>query len=169
MVTIDFVMLVLITLGTVRGAMTGGINQLLSLAGIIVALLLAAPLSGLVSEQLIKHTDIAEEFIPILSFLVIFGLIQVGAYFLAELIEALLKAVKLGVIDKFLGGFVGAFKAVLLIGIILFAVRFIGIPGKETREASFFYNSIYNIVPATWDFIVGNAPRASEVELDTEN
>ena len=28
---------------------------------------------------------------------------------------------------------------------------------------------IYNIVPATWDFIVGNAPKASEIELDTEN
>ena len=141
MVIIDIVMLVLITLAVVRGAKTGGINQLLSLAGIVVAFLLAAPLSGLVSRALIENTNIADEFIPILSFLVIFGLIQIGAYFLAELIEALLDAVKLGVIDKFLGGFVGAVKAILLIGLVLFAVRFVGIPGKEAREASLFYDT----------------------------
>ena len=168
MVVIDFVMLALISVGIARGAMTGGIKQLLSFAGVVVALLLAAPLSDIASGQLLKHTKIAEEFVPILSFLVIFAVIQIGAYFLARLLETFLKAIKLGVIDKFLGGFVGAFKAVLVIGIILFTVRFIGIPAKETRESSLFYESVYSIVPAVWEFLVGAAPEASEVEIEIE-
>lgn len=164
MTTVDVIILILLVVGIVRGVLTGGIKQVLSFVGVVLGLLLAVSLSEPVSKKLVELNWSPEGLAPALSFIIIFFLVQGLVLIVTHFLKSVLEKIKLGGLDKALGGIMGGGKAILVISLILFLVRFIGIPGEEQRDSSFFYDIIYPITPATWDFVVGNAPELSDFD-----
>ena len=162
MVPIDFVILIVLVIGVVRGVFTGGIKQVLSIAGVIVGLLLAVSLSQPLSNILIERNWATEALAPALSFIIVFFAIQGVVLLVSYLLRSALEKIKLGALDKIVGGIIGGGKAVLIVSLLLFLIRFVGIPGEDQRESSLFYDIVYPIMPATWDFIVGQAPDVSK-------
>ena len=143
---------------------TGGIKQVLSFAGVVLGLLLAVSLSDWMSQQLVELNWAPEALAPALSFVIIFFIVQGLVLLVSHFLKSALESIKLGGLDKALGGIMGGGKAILVISLILFLVRFIGIPGEEQRESSLFYEIVYPILPTTWDYIVGNAPGLSDTD-----
>ena len=164
MTTVDVIVLILFLVGIVRGILTGGIKQVLSLVGVIAGLLLAVSLSNWLSAHLVNLGWSPEQLAPALSFVIIFFSVQAIVLLATYLLKSALEAIKLGALDKTLGGIMGGGKAILVISLILFLVRFIGLPEEEQREKSLFYDIVYPIMPAAWDFIVGNAPDLNDVD-----
>lgn len=164
MTTVDVIIVILLIVGVVRGVLTGGIKQVLSFAGVVLGLLLAVSLSDPISKKLVEMNWSPEGLAPALAFVVIFFTVQGLVLVVTHFLKSVLEKIKLGALDKALGGIMGGGKAVLVISLILFLVRFIGIPGEEQRESSIFYDVIYPITPATWDFVVGNAPELSDLD-----
>lgn len=163
MVPIDILILALLVIGVVRGIFTGGIKQVLSIVGVIAGLLLAISLSEPFSNLLVRQNWVSETLAPAVSFVVIFFLVQVVVLAVTYVLRSALEKIKLGGLDKALGGIVGGGKAILVISLVLFLIRFLGIPNEEHRENSLFYEVVYPIMPATWNFIVGKAPEVSDI------
>ncbi|MEM8488791.1 MAG: CvpA family protein [Bacteroidota bacterium] len=164
--TIDLIILVVVLIGLVRGIMTGGIRQVLSFTGIFLAFIVAARTSDGLGRRIAEGIGISESLAPIVGFAVIFLIIQGLAYGLARMLEKFLETIKLGALDKILGGGIGVFKASLMVSLVLFLGGYVGIPNKETREASVFYNTVYPIMPATWEFVTGRLPKMKEAAED---
>ena len=162
MVPIDFVILVILVIGIVRGVMTGGIKQILSIAGVILGLLLAVSLSQPLGNQLVEINWATEALAPAIAFVIIFFVVQAVVWVAAYFLRSVLEKIKLGALDKLFGGLVGGGKAILVVSLLLFLIRFIGVPAQEQRESSLFYDVVYPIMPATWNFIVGQAPDISD-------
>lgn len=160
--TIDLVILVVVLIGLVRGIMTGGIRQVLSFTGIFLAFIIAAKTTDSLGRGLAEGLGISENLAPVIGFALVFLLIQGIAYGLARLLEKFLKAIKLGVLDKALGGGIGVFKSALVVSLVLFLGNYVGIPNKEVRESSLFYRTVYPILPATWEFVTGRLPKVRD-------
>lgn len=160
--TIDLVILVAVLIGLVRGVMTGGVRQVLSFGGILLAFIVAARTTDGLGRRLAEGLGVSEALAPVIGFALVFLIIQGIAYGLARMIEKGLEAVKLGVLDKALGGGIGVFKASLVVSLVLFLGSYIGVPRQEVRDASLFYRTVYPVLPATWEFITGNLPKVKE-------
>ena len=160
--TIDLIILVVVLIGLVRGIMTGGIRQVLSFAGIFLAFIIAARTTDGLGRRLAEGLGVSEALAPIIGFALVFLIIQGIAYGLARMLEKFLEAIKLGVLDKVLGGGIGVFKATLVVSLVLILASYVGIPNKETRDASVFYRTVYPVLPATWEFVTGRLPKIKE-------
>ena len=166
--TIDLITLIVVIYGLFRGFTTGGIRQVLSLAGIFVALVIAARSNESLGNMLADSWGLSDALAPIVAFAVVFFVIQLIAYGAARMLKTFLKAINLGVLDGILGAGIGGFKAVLVLSLVLFGARYIGMPDKEAREGSFFYETVHAILPATWNFVAGRVPSIQDLEEDEE-
>ncbi|MEZ4698710.1 MAG: CvpA family protein [Rhodothermales bacterium] len=163
--TLDLVILVVIVIGLARGFSTGGIRQLFSLAGILFAFVFAAQLMHTVGERLAGSTGISPGLAPIVGFVAIFLVIQVAAYAVSRLLESFLKALKLGIINRVVGGAIGAFKATLVLSLVFFVFGFVGIPEPATQDASLFYRTVSAVLPGTWNYVSERLPLLNRIDL----
>ncbi|MBX2819265.1 MAG: CvpA family protein, partial [Rhodothermaceae bacterium] len=111
MAPIDILILALFVIGVIRGIFTGGIKQVLSIVGVIAGLLLAISLSEPFSNLLVRQNWVSETLAPAVSFVVIFFLVQVVVLAVTYVLRSALEKIKLGGLDKALGGIVGGGKA----------------------------------------------------------
>ncbi len=156
--SVDLVVVIIVSIGIGRGVSTGGIRQLLSLVGIVLAVLVAVRGTGSMSEQVSSLLGISNAFGLVVTFVTIFVFIQLAAYLLERILVSFLKTLNLNILNRVLGGFMGGFKALLFVSLLFFLMRFFGLPNEDTRDQSLFYESIYPILPATWEFVVGRVP-----------
>ena len=161
MSVLDLIMMLFIFAGVARGAMTGGVKQVFGLVGLVISFVVAAKGSEALASQLEAVFGISEVWAPILSFILIFALIEGVAYVVARLIESFLNALKLNVVNRILGGIVGGFKAVLVLSLVLFLLGYINIPSERARENSALYKRVYPILPETWNYVTGRVPGIS--------
>lgn len=166
--TLDLIILVVVLVGLVRGLSTGGIKQVLSLAGVVIAFIGAARLSTAFGDGIAGAIGVSDRLAPIVSFVIVFFAIQLAAFGLARLLETFLKTLKLGFLNNIAGAALGGFKAVLVVSLVLFLARFVGIPGQEVEEESLLYGVVSPILPATWKFVAGRVPDVRNVEKAPE-
>ena len=162
--TIDLITLIVVIFGLFRGYTTGGIRQILSFAGIFIALIIAARSTESLGGMLAERWGLSEALAPVVAFALVFFVIQLVAYGVARLLKSALKAVKLGALDNVLGAGIGGFKALLVVSLVLFGARYLGLPSKDMRDQSALYNTVYAILPATWNFVAGNIPKIQDLE-----
>ena len=143
-------------------------TQVFSFAGFITGVLIAASTSGFLQAHLSKLSFISETFAPLVAFILVFAVIQGAFAILAHIVEKFLRKIKLGVVDKILGGFVGGGKAVLVISLILFLAGYIGFPGKKIINDSALYSHVYPIMPSVWKSVAGAIPDGTGVDFIDE-
>ncbi len=163
--TLDLVILVGLVIGLARGFSTGGIRQLFSLAGIVFAFVFAAQLMQTVGDRLAGNAGLSPGLAPIVGFVAIFLVVQVAAYAISRLLETFLKALKLGIVNRVVGGAIGGFKAMLVLSLTFFAFGFVGIPDPTTRDASLFYHTVSAILPGTWNYVSERLPLLNRIDL----
>ena len=168
MSVIDFVIMLVLGLGVARGIMAGGIDQVISLVSVIISLSVVGSFWRDVEKILSNIDGIPDQFLPLVSILVVFLIVQLIFFVLAMILKSAIKKLKLNFLDKTLGGIVGGIKAVLVVSLVLFAVRFVNLPDEGTRQQSMFYDVIYPIMPAAIDLVMDNAPDMSEIDEDSK-
>ena len=156
--TIDIVILIVIFIGLGRGFTTGGIRQVFSLVGLVVALVLAARMMEGVSGGIGDRVGVPPSMKPLLSFVAVFLGVQGAVYLLGRLFESVLQALSLGILNRLLGGAIGAFKAALLLSVLFFVGGYLGLPAQQSQEQSMFYRPIYDVLPSTWRMVSGRLP-----------
>ncbi len=160
---LDWFMLVLIGLGMVRGFATGGVRQVASIVGFVLALVVGISAMEPVGKLVVTSLSLSPRVGPLVGFMLVFLAVQVGVWLAIRATEALLGAIKLSLLNRLLGALVGGFKAVLLLSLLFLVLRVFDLPGPAARRASPLYEPVAAVVPATWDFVVARAPEARKL------
>jgi len=130
---LDALIIVVLGWNLIRGFNKGFVEELVSLVGIAVSLLLSYQLAPIVAKFLINKPDPTT---MVLTGFFIFIIFFVIAKYIAFLIENKTNESPLGRLNNFLGFFFGIFRGILIASIIVFMVAILSPDGYLIKRSS---------------------------------
>jgi membrane protein required for colicin V production len=163
---VDGIVLATVAFGMWRGFVTGIIRELSQVFGLFAAFALSIHFMRPFGVFLVQNVNIVE--IPpeggaLVGFIVIFSVVFSAVYVLARLLERIADGLKLGVVNKMLGGIVGGFKTVLVLSIAFVFLGQMGLPSKTTQSRSYLYGSVESVAPEVWEVFTQSVPKATRL------
>jgi membrane protein required for colicin V production len=153
---LDLIFAIPLAYGAYKGFQKGFIYEIAILMALILGVMGGVKLSEKASAWLSNNWDIQSEMLPFISFLLVFIAILVLVILFAKLLEGVLKASGLSVVNQLAGAMLGLLKWTLIISLVMHL--FVPLQTKhqfisqETRDGSFFYSPVNSfssyIVPA---------------------
>lgn len=155
--TIDLVFAVVLLWSAYRGFSKGFIVQLATLAALLLGILGAVMFSDYTSSLIIKKFEVSGNYLPIISFAVTFIAIVIAVHLLAKMLNKLIDAIALGVVNRLLGVLFSVLKIAFIVSIILVLVNKVDnkynfIP-NETKEKSLLYMPLSNFAPMIFPYL----------------
>jgi membrane protein required for colicin V production len=155
--TIDLVFAMLFLWSAYRGFTKGFIVQLATLGALLLGILGAVMFSDFTSSLIIKKFEVSGQYLPIISFAVTFIVIVVAVHILAKLLNKLIDAIALGVVNRLFGVLFSMLKYAFIISIILVLInkaddKYHFIP-EETKENSLLYKPLSNFAPLIFPYL----------------
>ena len=167
--TIDLVFAILLLWAAYRGYTKGFIVQLATLAALLLGILGAVMFSDFTSELIIKKFEVSGQYLPILSFAITFIVIVIAVHLLAKMLNKLIDAIALGIVNRLLGVLFSILKIAFIVSIILVLVNKIDNKYKfipdDTKENSLLYKPLSNFAPMIFPYL--NFETMKE-KIDTE-
>lgn len=120
MIWIDILIILPVLWFGFKGFKNGFIKEIASLAALFLGLWIASEFSSFLSGLLKEKTQISEDYIPLIAFIVIFILTIVLVNIIAGSLNSVVKAISLNWLNKMLGIIFGALKAVLIIAAVVY-------------------------------------------------
>ena len=161
---LDIVLAVPLVWGLYKGFSSGLIMEITRIIALIAGVYLSVRFAQELSEYLYSNTDLTTEFLPIISFAIIFIGVVILVHLFAKAIEKLAKAVALNWANKAAGAAFGAFRmAFMLSVIIMLFTRFELLSSfnkSETANSAFLYEPVTQLAP----FII---PILEDVDKDS--
>jgi len=154
---IDFIIIILLVFGIMRGYSEGLVKELASLLALIVGIWGAIKFSSFTAAKLYDYFDMTGKFVGIIAFLITFIAIVILIHFISILVDKFVDSISLGFINRLLGVFFGVFKTALILSIIFVVLNALDakrpfLP-REKIEQSKLYNPIADIAPALFPII----------------
>jgi len=155
--TVDLVFAILLLWSVYRGFTKGFIVQLATLAALLLGILGAVLFSDFTSDLIIKKFEVSGQYLPILSFAVTFVVIVIAVHLLAKMLNKLVDAIALGIVNRLLGVLFSLLKTAFIVSVILVLLnkldnRFKFIP-NETKENSLLYKPLSNFAPMIFPYL----------------
>lgn len=148
---LDILLAVPLAWGLYQGISKGFIMELSRIIALIAGVYLSVRFSELLTEYLYNNSEITSEFLPIISFALIFLTVVVLINLLARAIEKLAKAVALGWANKAAGAVFGVFRTAFLLSVVLMLLSRFELTSEfengETAKTSFLYQPVSNLAP----------------------
>ncbi len=131
----------LLLLALLKGFKKGLVIELATLAALVLGILGAIKFSDITEQYLSQHINSGH--IGLIAFLVTFILIVIGVHIIAKILDKLVSAVALGLINRILGAAFSVLKYAFIISVLLavfnsFDKNFNIIPDKQ-KESSILY------------------------------
>jgi membrane protein required for colicin V production len=143
---IDMFIVVLLVYAVFRGITRGLVLQMASLAALIAGIFLALKFSGFTARFLIKHWSFDYEYLFVVSLAITFTGVFILITLLGNLLDKVVEATPLSLINKLAGAVFSICKVMLIVGILLLFIdrldKQISILPKNAREGSFFYKPV---------------------------
>lgn len=147
---IDMFILVLLVYAAFRGFTQGLIMQLTLVIALLLGIFGALKLSGYTADQLEANVNIDPEYLYILALTVTFALVFAGVYLVGRLMEKLVQAAQLSLLNRLAGCFFSIAKIILITGILLSYLdgidRHFHFLPEGSREHSLFFRPFTGIV-----------------------
>lgn len=139
---LDIIFAIILVLAVLQGYQKGLIVGLFSLVAVIIGLAAAMKLSTVLTDKLGKSTGISQEWLPLISFAIIFFVVLLLVRWVAKLIEKTVEIAMLGWVNK-LGGIV-FYVAVytIVFSVVLFYLQQMKIIQPETIHKSVTYSYV---------------------------
>lgn len=115
----DLIVLLIVGITLVKGAMSGLVMQLASLAGVILGAIFAGQLSNLIAPKIVEWTSASSHIIGPLSYIVAFVLIMVAIFFLGKLVESAMKALQINTANRLAGALFCSIKWLVVFSILI--------------------------------------------------
>jgi membrane protein required for colicin V production len=136
---IDLVFLVLMVLAIIKGISRGFIVAVFSLLAFIIGLAAALKLSSTVADHLRSKMSLDGYWLPVLSFIIVFGVVVLLIRFGASLVKKAASIFFLGWVDALAGILLYAVMYLMILSVILFYATRIHLISEETKAASRTY------------------------------
>ena len=150
---LDIIIAILLILFAIGGFRNGIIREAFSLVAFAVGIYGAMKLSDMVGKWLGNIINVSQEWMSVISFIIVFIALAFLVNWLGGLLAKLIESLNLGFVDK-LGGIVfGALKGFLLVGVCILLLDFFGLKdviNQETRDKSVLYKQSESL--ATWAY-----------------
>ncbi len=154
---LDIIIAIPLLWAAYNGFTKGFVITLASLVALIAGIYCAIYFSGITGEYISRWFSPDPKYLPILSFSFTF-LIVVGIVFLfAFLIDRIIKATGLGIINRLVGVVFNIAKIALILSVIMSLFNYAGIikpliPEKQ-KEESLLYNPVSKFAPAVFPYL----------------
>lgn len=146
---LDIVLLVCLIPAVIQGLRKGFIAQVVAIISLVLGGWLAYRFSSAATEWLGQWISASGPALNIIAFILIFAIVVTLLFLLGKILEASIKIILLGWLNKLLGLVFSLFKYVLVIGLLI--ILFDSINGKfglvsdEFLDSSFLYSGIRSI------------------------
>lgn len=150
MTLLDGAILVALALALVRGYTVGGVRQITSIVGMVLAFIVSVQYMRPLGVQL-EVWGVPPTFAELAAFTTIFLVIYLGVAFAAHMAERFIKALRMGVLDNLLGSVLSGAKVLLLLSGVLLLLARAGWPAPDTRQASTLYEPVRDALPTAWE------------------
>ncbi len=154
---IDFIIIIILAFGLLRGFADGLVKEVASLAALILGIWGAIKFSNFTAARLYEWFDMTGNYVGIIAFVITFLVIVVAIHFVGLIADRFVHAVALGFLNRLLGLVFGLFKTALILSVIFVVLNAIDakrpfLP-RDKIERSKFYNPIADIAPAIFPVI----------------
>jgi len=148
---LDILLAVPMVWGLYKGLTSGLIMEISRLVALIAGVYLAVRFAQELSEYLYQNTELTNEFLPIISFAIIFVGVVLLVHLFAKAIEKLATAVALGWANKASGALFGVFRMTFILSIVIMMLTRFELLDKfnrgATAEQSFLYAPVTQVAP----------------------
>ena len=143
---IDIILAIALGFGFIKGFFKGLIIEVASLGALFLGLLGAVKFSDFFADLLNEFFNWSRLAVQTTSYLIIFIIIVYGLSVLAKSLTKIISKASLGLLNKFLGAFFGAFKWAIFMSVALFFLEklntWVTIINTEMIESSILYEPI---------------------------
>jgi len=139
---LDIIFAVIIVLATVKGYRSGLVVGLFSLVAVIIGLAAAMKLSTVVAAYIGKAVKVSDEWLPVISFAVVFFLVILLIRLGARAIEKTVEVAMLGWINKIGGVILFAAIYTVVFSVLLFYAEQMKLVEPETINKSVTYSFV---------------------------
>ena len=149
---IDIIISILLLLAVYKGFKNGLIKEIISLISLVAGIYIAVNFSFYVEKHLSKSLSKYDEFVSIISFVLVFLIVFLSLKLAGVIMSKLAHSLQLGLLNKTLGLLFGLSKALLIISIVLFEITHLSetlgniLPKKQVKN-SVLYKPVYDITP----------------------
>lgn len=159
---LDWVILLILLGGGIRGYMVGAVRQVGSVLGIGAALLVSVEFMDSVGALVVSSIGLSDTLAPLAGFTVLFLGVYLLFIALSRLVEQVFETLSLSIVNQVLGGAVGGVKAALLLSLLFLVLGSMELPEQETRTDSTFYQPVAELLPRTIEATENWVPAAKE-------
>ena len=145
---IDLVLIILLILAIIKGYQRGLIVGIFSLIAVIIGLAAAMKLSALVAGYIGEAINVSDEWLPVISFVVVFILVILLIRLGANMIQKTVEIAMLGWVNRLGGIFLYLAIYVMVYSVVLFYAEQVKLVQQETIEKS-----------VTWPYIQPLGPK----------
>jgi membrane protein required for colicin V production len=148
---IDIIFVIVLLLALYKGYRKGFIVGLFSLIAIFVGLAAAIKLSAVVAQKLGHSSKTSQEWLPLLSFILVFIAVVILVYLGAKAIEGVVKMAMLGWLNRLGGMIFFAALYILVYSVLLFYLTKMNLIKEGTIHSSVTYSFVEPWAPKALD------------------
>ena len=142
---LDIAIVIPFLYSTIKGFTNGLVKEVTGLIGFIFGIYFAINFSTYVEPNVARFFKNYEDFIPIITFVILFVVILLSVRSIGFVLDKLTKALALGIISKLLGAVFGFLKVFLIYCFIIFIVKEYKLVSLEKFNNSVLLNPIEKV------------------------
>lgn len=150
---IDIIIAVALIFAIIKGYQQGLIVALFSVLAFIVGIAAAMKLSTLVAAYIGKAVKVSDQWLPVISFVVVFVIVVLLIRLGAKLIQKTVQLAMLGWVNRIGGILLFCVLYILIFSVLIFYAEQVSLIKPETRDASVTYSYIQPWGPKVIDGI----------------
>lgn len=154
---LDFIILLCFIPAVISGLKKGFIAQVVAIIALILGAWLSYRFSSAVSTWIGQWIEGSQQLLQIISFIIIFIVVVFALHLLGKAIEASIKIIMLGWLNKLLGVAFSMLKCMLIIGLLIMAFNAInetfGLVQESKLAESLLYTPIKNMTYSVFPYI----------------
>lgn len=139
---LDIIFAIFMVLAVIKGFQRGLIVGLFSLVAIFIGLAAAIKLSAVVAGWIGKNVKISEQWLPVISFAVVFLVVVLLVRLGANAIQKMVKAIMLGWVDRIGGIILYVAIYIMVFSVLLFYAEQVKLVQPEVTKKSVTYSYV---------------------------
>ena len=153
---LDIIIFAVFLVGFALGYKDGIIRKIIGLAGLALAIYLAAKYTEALGGIISNIIGLEIYFAKIIGGITVFFTVVIIFSFIKRIIHPFDKVNNF--INQLLGGIVGSAQLLFFLSAVFFILSMFGIPQESSTKGSLFYKSVYNILPETVNLLNDYTP-----------
>ena len=140
---LDLIIVIIMLVGLIGGIIKGAIQQIFSLGGLVLGIILGPLLYEPFAGLLLSIFRMSDQTARIVAFVIILLVVPMVCGLFGKALSKLIHAANLGCLDRLLGALFGLFKVVLIMGLVIMVLDMTGISDKIVKKEAKRQSQLY--------------------------